>query len=597
MTWRYRAFTLLLIWLFLLGVFPVWGQAPPSDVRRPELRAFWVDGFNEGFMTPAQCDLLLARVRAAHMNAVFVQMRKRADAYYASHYEPWASDDPEHFDALAYLCRQAHAPGKIRVQVHAWANACTVGDPSRPPPLVQQHPDWLSRSDTGADYDGETIKIDPGNPAAADWACRVALDIVRHYDVDGLHMDFIRYGGDGPTVGHWGYNAVSVARYNVRYGTSGAPAWDDPRWQQWRRDQVTALVRRVSVTAHALKPHLIVSAATICWGDGPKDDAEYEAKSASYAQVFAPWRDWLREGLLDLNCPMTYFDDSRHPDYWQHWSDFVKDHQYGRLSAMGVGTWLNTVPGSLAEIASTRRVTGRGNAAAGVVLFSYAETDRADGQEEHYSPALYNNLPTVFASDVPPPAMPWLDKPTTGTVMGVAFSEADIEPLDMEITLWQKGRYVAGAETDGNGFFALTGVPPGKYAVDEGMVAWGGVVVNGGPSDHNTPEISVTAGQVTRLNLLGPGSPAAVKGAGRLPDGAHALFTHALVTNGSDRLGDDFYIADDFGRPAVRVHAPGLVPPTVAGDIVAVSGVLHHTPGGAMLEAAGVRLVDARLLP
>ena len=81
-----RQITVLLLSALLLfsGVL-THAQPSPNDTQRPELRAFWVDGFNDGFHTPAECDLLLARVRAAHMNAVFVQMRKRADAYYASH--------------------------------------------------------------------------------------------------------------------------------------------------------------------------------------------------------------------------------------------------------------------------------------------------------------------------------------------------------------------------------------------------------------------------------------------------------------------------------------------------------------------------------
>ena len=262
-----------------------------------------MDGFNDGFHTPAECDLLLARVRASHMNAVVpVQMRKRADAYYASHYEPWATDDPEHFDALEYFCRQAHVPPMLRIQVHAWVNACAVGGNKGPQSLVKLHPDWLSLSDTGEDYDGESTKIDPGNPAAADWTYRVYLDIVRHYDVDGIDMDFIRYGGSGKTVGHWGYNPVSVARYNAHTARRAAPG-NDPAWQQWRRDQVTALVRRVSLEAHALKPHLIVSAATICWGDGPKDDAEYEAKSASYTPGLRPLARLAARGPIRPELP------------------------------------------------------------------------------------------------------------------------------------------------------------------------------------------------------------------------------------------------------------------------------------------------------
>src|SRR5579862_8704979 len=112
----YRFITLfLLLFAWLAGSL----HAAPA-----ELRAFWVDGFNDGYKTPAQCDSLLAQLRADHCNAVFVQMRKRGDAYYASHYEPWAADDPNHFDALAYLCAAAHAPGQPYIQVHAWINAC-----------------------------------------------------------------------------------------------------------------------------------------------------------------------------------------------------------------------------------------------------------------------------------------------------------------------------------------------------------------------------------------------------------------------------------------------------------------------------------------
>ncbi|MBV9852194.1 MAG: family 10 glycosylhydrolase [Armatimonadetes bacterium] len=590
-----RVSPIALLLALLLGPAPVRAQTPPAAPNRPELRAFWVDGFNDGFLTPAQCDLLLARVRAAHMNAVFVQMRKRADAYYASHYEPWATDDPEHFDALEYLCRQAHAPGQPRIQVHAWINACAVGGNKGPQSLVKQHPDWLSLSDTGADYDGESTKIDPGNPAAADWTYRVYLDVVRHYDVDGIHMDFIRYGGSGKTVGHWGYNAFSVARYNVRYGTTGQPKWDDPRWRQWRRDQVTALVRRVSIAAHALKPHLIVSAATICWGDGPKNDAEYEAKSASYTEVFAPWRDWLREGLLDLNCPMTYFDLSRHPDYWRRWSDFVKDHQYGRLSAMGIGTWINAVPDSLAEIASTRQPTGRGKAAAGVVLFSYAGTDSAGGQEEQYNPAFYSSLggPDVFAQDVSPPPMPWRDRPKIGAIMGVLLTGESITPVDGgTVMVTGPGGLKRTGMSDGNGFFALTDLPPGDYDIDiVSRVA--GKIVGGGSFGG----VHVRAGRVTAWSPDLDELWCRVTGIGELPEGEKVIPSRVVVTNGSDRLGDDFYIADGFGRPPLRVHAPGLIPPTVAGDIVAVAGTLHHTSGGALLDATAVRHLGAVLVP
>ncbi len=527
------------------------------------------------------------------MNAVFVEVRKRGDAYYASHYEPWATDDPQRFDALAYLCRQAHAPGRPYIQVHAWLTACAVGTDT----LARRHPDWLSLSDAGVTEGGSATKIDPGNPEAADWTCRVFLDIVRHYDVDGLQLDIIRYGGDGADLGHWGYNAVSVTRYNARYGATGQPTWDDPRWMQWRRDQVTALVRRISVMAHALKPHLIVSAATICWGDGPRDDDDYRARSAAYTQVFADWRGWLQDGLLDLNCPMTYFDQSRHPTYWQHWSEFIKDRQYGRLSTLGVGCWLNGIPDTLAQIASTRLPAGQGRATAGVNLFSYAETDAGRGQDQQGDPVFYDSLDEVFPTDALVPPMPWLDSPKLGSVMGTLLQGPELQPVDgMSVVASAEGRAYRTV-SDGNGFFAFVGLPPGDYRLVFRPSSAGTAVFS-----HFLVGMGVSAGPAREPLLFIPPVPGyrhladAVDGIGRLPEVARVLLQSVPVCNGSDRLGDDFYVQGPDDRSPLRVHAPGLSPPTVAGDIVAVSGTLHHTAGGAVLDAAAVRLTGVHLI-
>ena len=580
----------------MLLALPLFARSPaPSD--RPELRAFWVDGFNDGFKTPAQCDTLLARLRAMHCNAVFVQMRKRADAYYASHYEGWAKDDAGQFDALQYLCDHAHAAGQPRIQIHAWINACAVGGNVSAGALTKLHPEWLSRSDTGADFDGESTKIDPGNPEAAEWTCRVYLDVVRHYDVDGIHLDFIRYGGDGKTVGHWGYNAVSVARYNRRYGTTGQPRWNDPRWQSWRRAQVTALVRRIYVSATALKPKLIVSAATICWGDAPRSDAEYEAKSAAYTEVFAPWRDWMREGILDLNCPMTYFSAAKSLPKWQGWNTFVKDHQYGRQAALGVGAYLNPVPASLAMVRETRAVTRAGRRAAGAVLYCYDTPAGRNGQEIEGDTVLFAALPQsgVYARDVPPSPMPWKARPKTGVLMGTLLSGDGLTPVDgAAVTATrQDGRVRRRGISDGNGWFGFAALPPGTYHV---KAVWaGGVDEKSGVSETDR---LIEPGEMARAVVLLDRTSVAsqVAGIGEQADGAQVLLNGIVVTSGSDRLGDHFFVADGLGQTPVRVDAPRLVPPTIMGDRVVVSGTLHHTPAGAALQASAVRVVGMEVV-
>src|ERR687885_579175 len=90
---------------------PTLAPTPTSEpLDAPELRGVWVDAFHDGFKTPEQVDRLIAWARLANLNALFVQVRRRGDAYYLRSIEP-RTEDPdlaEGFDALEYLIRRAH---------------------------------------------------------------------------------------------------------------------------------------------------------------------------------------------------------------------------------------------------------------------------------------------------------------------------------------------------------------------------------------------------------------------------------------------------------------------------------------------------------
>ncbi len=99
------------------------------------------------------------------------------------------------------------------------------------------------------------------------------------------------------------------------------------------------------------------------------------------------------------------------------------------------------------------------------------------------------------------------------------------------------------------------------------------------------------AGQATRwLPAGGAALTPSVVGLSDLPEGTKIVLGEAVVSSGSDRLGDHFFAADALGREPIEVDAPHLVPPVIQGDHVRVSGTLRHTPGGAVLDAAAVRL-------
>ena len=484
--------TLTLLLLLLLS-----GASVRAETTRPELRAFWADGFNEGYKTPQQIDTLLQRLHDAHCNAVFAQMRKGGDAYYASRYEPWATDDAQHFDALACLIDKAHKM-QPPIAVHAWINTCAVGTGTKHPGfhIAQLHPEWMSVNARGRADDGEVRKIDPGNPDAADWTFRLYLDVVRHYDVDGIHFDFVRYGSP-----RFGYNPVSVQRFRARSVSTLAnaplPAWNDPAWKQWRRDQVTNLVRKVYAHAVAIKPQIVVSAATIAWGNGPHNDAEWRQKSAAMNRVFQDWRSWLQEGDIDLACSMTYFGGRHGMEYERTWSAWVKSHQYERAATIAVGNWQLLPTQTLAQIGIARVADAQGHTPYGVMLYSYAGTNLGakpgkpglhelelqpdfyallshpsalmppspTPNTEHRTPMLTRPSPP-FLHDVAAPPMLWKTQPTTGILKGFV-RDANLQPSDgarVVITSARTGKqYIR--HTDGTGFYAFLNLPPDTYTI------------------------------------------------------------------------------------------------------------------------------------
>jgi uncharacterized lipoprotein YddW (UPF0748 family) len=269
--------------LALLGslIVPAVQALQPQEAFSGQLRAFWVDAWNDGFKTPDQIAQLVRDAQTAHANALFVQVRRRGDAYYNESIEPRAADSrlaPEPFDPLAWLIQAAHRADPP-LQVHAWVVVMPVWAPNYSTTDPNRHVYYRHGCGNGCSWEdpnnwmtyryngGNPVpdyQLDPGHPAAAQYTVDVLLYLVRHYDIDGLHLDYIRYYG-----ADYGYNRVSVDRFRAAYGGSGLPDPADEQWKAWRREQVTTLVRRIYLEALSVKPDLVVSAATIAWGDGP----------------------------------------------------------------------------------------------------------------------------------------------------------------------------------------------------------------------------------------------------------------------------------------------------------------------------------------
>ncbi len=445
-------------------------------VDAQQYRAFWVDAFHPGFKSPAEIDQLVDDLRQAGANAVFVQMRRRGDVYFTRSLEPPAADPAYSpgFDALEYLLRRARGRG---IEVHAWF---VVGpawrDDFGPPPDPRHvfnlhgpsaHGDamWLTMNDRGevamrtSPAAAASYALDLGHPDAARYLADVLTDPLRHYDLDGLHLDYIRYP---EYAGDWGRNPKAVERFQRLHNRTGAPDAADPRWSEFRRAQVTALVRQVYLRAHALRPRVKVSAALITWGDGPADTAAF-ARSHAYNRVFQDWRGWLEEGILDLGLPMNYFRELSNAAYLNHWLEFEKDHQYGRAIVPGLGVYLNSVQDALAQVERAGAASKAGHRVPGVNFYSYAATNNASRPNADFFRAI------AAAGDAgAPPWMPWLAQPARGRVYGwltVAPGAAWLsDGAEILIESDSSGR-VARTVTDATGFFGAVELTPDRYRV------------------------------------------------------------------------------------------------------------------------------------
>jgi len=466
-----------------------------GDLDPPELRAVWVDAFHDGVKTPEQVDQLVAWARSANLNALFVQVRRRGDAYYLQSFEP-RTEDPDlapGFDALQYLIEKAHQ-GPQRLQVHAWLATLPVWHQHTVPPLAPTHvfnqhglvddpaQTWLMLRDDGEAWagnsDGGIYYLDPGNPDAARYTTDVYLNVVRQYDLDGIHLDQVRYY-EGDAL-RWGYNPTSVARFNQQFGRDPAsqPAPTDAAWIAWRRDQVTALVRRIYLEAKAIKPQLAVTAAVVAWGAGPRTADDW-AHQAPFASVLQDWRGWLQEGIVDYVLPMDYYRENGQQAAWfDTWTQWQAANSGRRGVVLGLGAYLNPLDGVLAQLGRARALNPLG-----VAIYSYAvPTRELEGASQVDRDAFAAELRGIFSRPAPVPRLAWLNQPLVGSILVDVEGHANVA-VSLDDALGQRHTW----RTDGTGETGATDLPPGPATV----------TVQDPAVDPVPVSIEVTAGSVT----------------------------------------------------------------------------------------------------
>lgn len=334
--------------------------------KTAEWRGAWVTSWSKGFYTQEEIDRTIADAKTAGLNALVVEVRKVGDAYYQSDLEPIGPEVPEGFDPLAYAIEKGHAEG---MQVCAWLVVNRVWKRGEPPAkhVLAAHPEWRSLSYDGRTENEEGVYADPGIPEYREHFADVCADIARRYDVDAIHYDYVRYPEK-----EWGYAPLALERYCAETGATEKPEIDDPKWLQWKRDQMTALVTLAHEKIKAANPNVKIQASTIVWGLCPESFED----ATPYIKVCQDWKLWCRKGLIDENCPMVYAreGDEWGAGYFRGWLEGVKKWSYDQPAYIGISSTMNTAEQMLQQIDATRK--------AGLPGFLFFAFNESEGRPE-----------------------------------------------------------------------------------------------------------------------------------------------------------------------------------------------------------------------
>ncbi len=366
----------------------LFAQSPSSEVR-----ALWVQ---RGTLASASSiNGAVEMAKNAGFNTLIVQVRGRGDAYYDSRYEPRASllaKQASSFDPLELMVERAHRAG---LKVHAWVNVNLVSDAEPPRTrkhIVYLHPEWLMVPRSLAEDLGrvnprdpqylrrlseyararsdrvEGIFLSPIHEGAAEHVTKVIGDIVSRYDVDGIHLDYIRFPND-----EFDYSAEALDEFrdDVALRTSSAERREyasrargrplfytemfPQGWQEFRRARLTALLTKIRSTVKARRPRAMLTAAVF-------PDANDAAN-----RRFQDWGGWLETGLLDAICPMAYTAD---PAVFRAQIANVEQLAGRHPVWAGIGAYQLSPSAAATNIRAARQLGSEG-----IVLFSYDNLD------------------------------------------------------------------------------------------------------------------------------------------------------------------------------------------------------------------------------
>ncbi|WP_144551356.1 glycoside hydrolase family 10 protein [Bacillus mycoides] len=387
----------------------------PTTYQKHELRAAWIASVlnidwpsKPGLPVEKQKQefiKLLDDVKNVGMNAVVMQIKPTADAFYPSQYGPWSEyltgvqgKDPG-YDPLAFMVEEAH---KRNLEFHAWFNPYRItmnhtnlNQLAENHP-AKQHPDWV------VSYGGK-LYYNPGIPEVKNFITEGILEVVQNYDIDAVHMDDYFYpykvtGEEFPDQNTYKtYN-------NGKFSNIG----------DWRRDNVNQLVSGLNTAIKQEKSYVKFGISPFGVWRNIADDptgSNTTAGQRNYDDLYADTREWIQKGYIDYITPQIYWNIGFTPaaydvllDWWVKETENKPIHLYIGQAAYKINN--NSVPAWSDPEEYPRQITlnHQFSQIKGSMHFSLKDINNNPlGIKDRLQKDIYKHPALI-------PPMPWLDQ-------------------------------------------------------------------------------------------------------------------------------------------------------------------------------------------
>lgn len=292
--------------------------------KKPEMRAVWLTtiygldwpktrGYYHQDMVKQRNELIaiLERLKIANFNTVFLQVRLRGDVIYPYGKEPQSSIftgskyQSPNYDPLAFAIEECHKRG---IALHAWLVTYPLGSNYQVNSLgnrsiVSTHPQWVV-------YHMGEYYLNPGIPEVRTYIASIAGEIARRYDVDGIHLDYVRY-------------PESAGRFKDR-ATYNKYAKRNETLNEWRENNITDQIKQVADSVRKNRPYSLISAAPL--GRYREIPGKRQTGWTCIGSVYQNPKKWFLQGIVDFVVPMMYYKDRYFDPYLLDWkSQMGKD--------------------------------------------------------------------------------------------------------------------------------------------------------------------------------------------------------------------------------------------------------------------------------